>query len=61
MESTSTSNQQILFNMSTSENNQSKKEPLSADYQEVHHKKNAFVVGDRAYMWKNEKGKAIKV
>lgn len=47
--------------MSTSENNQSKKEPLSADYQEVHHKKNAFVVGDRAYMWKNEKGKAIKV
>ena len=47
--------------MSASNDNQSRKDPILEVFQQVHHEKNAFVVGDRVYMWKNIKGKPIRV
>lgn len=47
--------------MSISKVNQNRKDSEKEKHQQVNHEKNAFVSGDRVYMWKNIKGKPIKV
>ena len=45
--------------MSTKNDNQSSNE--QEHYQQINHEKNAFVAGDKVYIWKNIKGKPIRV
>lgn len=45
--------------MSTNNDKQSSNE--QEHYQQVNHEKNAFVAGDKVYIWKNIKGKPIRV
>ena len=47
--------------MNTSNDNQSREDFEQKHYQQVNHEKNAFVAGDKVYIWKNIKGKPIRV